>query len=192
MPDTARPDTTRKALFLDRDGIINVERDYVHRADDFTFSDGIFDLCRAAGRHGFLIVVITNQSGIARGLYTEEDFAAITQWMIEKFAAEGVTIAKVYHSPYHPEATIDRYRLDHADRKPSPGMILRARDDLKLDLEASVLIGDRLSDIEAGRRAGIPRLCLIPHESVSISNSEILRDVLISHSLDEARRTLFE
>ena len=192
MPDTARPDTTRKALFLDRDGIINVERDYVHRADDFTFSDGIFDLCRAAGRHGFLIVVITNQSGIARGLYTEEDFAAITQWMIGKFAAEGVTIAKVYHSPYHPEAAIDRYRLDHADRKPSPGMILRARDDLKLDLEASVLIGDRLSDIEAGRRAGIPRLCLIPHESVSISNSETLRDVLISHSLDEARRALFE
>jgi D-glycero-D-manno-heptose 1,7-bisphosphate phosphatase len=189
------PDTTRKALFLDRDGIINVERDYVHRADDFTFSNGIFDLCRAAGRRGFLIVVITNQSGIARGLYTEEDFAAITHWMIEKFAAEGVTIAKVYHSPYHPEATIDRYRLDHADRKPGPGMILRARDDLRLDLSASVLIGDRLTDIEAGRRAGIGRLCLIPHESATAAiaaNDESLRDVLISQSLDDARAALFE
>jgi D-glycero-D-manno-heptose 1,7-bisphosphate phosphatase len=187
-------DTTRKALFLDRDGIINVERDYVHRADDFTFSDGIFDLCRAAGRHGFLIVVITNQAGIARGLYTEEDFAAITQWMIEKFADEGIAIAKVYHSPYHPEATIERYRLDHADRKPSPGMILRARDELQVDLSASVLIGDRLTDIEAGRRAGIPRLCLIPHESAAAAlaaNHETLRGVLISHSLDEARTALF-
>ncbi len=76
--------------------------------------------------------------------------------MIEKFAAEGVTIAKVYHCPYHPEAAVERYRLDHADRKPSPGMILRARDDLQLDLSASILIGDRLTDIEAGRRAPSP------------------------------------
>ena len=132
--------------FLDRDGIVNIERDYVHRAGDFTFVDGIFDLCRAARDRGFLIVVITNQSGIARGLYTEEDFAAVTLWMIGKFAAEGIAIAKVYHCPYHPEATIERYRCDHADRKPSPGMILRARDELQLDLSASILIGDRLTD----------------------------------------------
>jgi D-glycero-D-manno-heptose 1,7-bisphosphate phosphatase len=188
------PGMTRKALFLDRDGIINIERDYVHQAADFTFVDGIFDLCRAAGRHGFLPVVITNQSGIARGLYTEADFATLTGWMIGKFASEGVTIAKVYHCPYHPEAAIERYRCDHADRKPSPGMILRARDDLRLDLSASILIGDRLTDIEAGRRAGIPRLCLVPHESASAAiaaNGETLRDVLIAHSLDEARLALF-
>jgi D-glycero-D-manno-heptose 1,7-bisphosphate phosphatase len=188
------PGMTRKALFLDRDGIINIERDYVHRAVDFTFVDGIFELCRAAGRHGFLPVVITNQSGIARGLYTEADFAVLTDWMIGKFAAEGIAIAKVYHCPYHPEASVERYRCNHADRKPSPGMILRARDDLKLDLSASILIGDRLTDIEAGRRAGIPRLCLVPHESVSAgiaANRETLRDVLISHSLDEARQALF-
>jgi D-glycero-D-manno-heptose 1,7-bisphosphate phosphatase len=186
--------TNAKALFLDRDGIINVERDYVHKPDDFTFSAGIFDLCRAAHQAGFLLVVITNQAGIARGLYTEEDFAAITQWMIGKFADEGIPIAKVYHSPYHPEATIDRYRLAHADRKPSPGMILRARDDLRLDLSASILIGDRLTDIEAGRRAGIPRLCLIPHTSAAeaiAANDETLRGVLISQSLDEARQALF-
>jgi D-glycero-D-manno-heptose 1,7-bisphosphate phosphatase len=188
------PHMTRKALFLDRDGIINLERDYVHKAADFTFVDGIFDLCRAAGRHGFLPVVITNQSGIARGLYTEADFAVLTNWMIEKFAVEGVTIAKVYHCPYHPEAAVERYRCDHADRKPSPGMILRARDELQLDLSASMLIGDRLTDIEAGRRAGIPRLCLVPHESASAAiaaNHETLRDVVIAHSLDEARALLF-
>jgi D-glycero-D-manno-heptose 1,7-bisphosphate phosphatase len=182
------PGMTRKALFLDRDGIINIERDYVHRAADFTFVDGIFELCRAAGRHGFLPVVITNQSGIARGLYTEADFAVLTDWMIGKFAAEGIAIAKVYHCPYHPEASVERYRCNHADRKPSPGMILRARDDLKLDLSASILIGDRLTDIEAGRRAGIPRLCLVPHESVKY---ETLHDVVIAHTLDDARRALF-
>jgi D-glycero-D-manno-heptose 1,7-bisphosphate phosphatase len=183
-----------KALFLDRDGIINVERDYVHRAEDFTFVDGIFDLCRAAGRHGFQLVVITNQSGIARGLYTDEDFATLTEWMIGKFASEGIAIAKVYHCPYHPEATLERYRCDHADRKPSPGMILRARDELRLDLSASILIGDRLTDIEAGRRAGITRLCLVPHASATAAvaaNDETLRGVLISHSLDEARAALF-
>jgi D-glycero-D-manno-heptose 1,7-bisphosphate phosphatase len=185
---------TAKALFLDRDGIVNIERDYVHRADDFTFVDGIFDLCRAARDHGYLLVVITNQSGIARGLYTDEDFAAVTEWMIGKFAAEGIAIAKVYHCPYHPEASIERYRCDHPDRKPSPGMILRARDDLQLDLSASLLIGDRLTDIEAGRRAGIPRLCLVPHKSATAAvaaNDETLRGVLISHSLAEARAALF-
>lgn len=188
------PGPTRKALFLDRDGIINIERDYVHRAEDFTFVDGIFELCRAAAHQGFLAVVITNQSGIARGLYTEADFANLTDWMIGKFAAEGITIAKVYHCPYHPEALVERYRCDHADRKPSPGMILRARDDLRLDLSASVLIGDRLTDIEAGRRAGIPRLCLVPHESASAAlaaNRETLQNVVIAHTLDEARLALF-
>jgi D-glycero-D-manno-heptose 1,7-bisphosphate phosphatase len=188
------PHTLRKALFLDRDGIINIERDYVHQAADFTFVDGIFALCRAAGQHGFLPVVITNQSGIARGLYTEADFAALTSWMIGKFAGEGVTIAKVYHCPYHPEAAVERYRCDHADRKPSPGMLLRARDELRLDLSASILIGDRLTDIEAGRRAGIPRLCLVPHASAAAAvaaSPETLRDVLVAHSLDEARALLF-
>ena len=161
MPD---PDTTRKALFLDRDGIINVERDYVHRADDFTFVDGIFDLCRAAG--GARLPARGDHQSVrhrARPLH-RRGLRGGHKWMIGKFASEGIPIAKVYHCPYHPEATIDRYRCDHADRKPSPGMILRARDDLQLDLSASILIGDRLTDIEAGRRAGIPRLCLVPHD----------------------------
>jgi D-glycero-D-manno-heptose 1,7-bisphosphate phosphatase len=185
---------THKALFLDRDGIVNVERDYVHKAEDFTFVDGIFDLCRAAQRDGCQLVIITNQAGIGRGLYTENDFAIVTAWMTAAFADQGVTLAKVYYCPFHPEATIDRYRRDHDDRKPRPGMILRARDELDLDLSQSLLIGDRLTDIEAGRRAGIPRLCLMPHKSAEAAvaaHDDSLRGVIVVRSLPEARAALF-
>jgi D-glycero-D-manno-heptose 1,7-bisphosphate phosphatase len=182
---------TRKALFLDRDGVVNVERDYVHKADDFTFVDGIFDLCRAAARDGFEIVVITNQSGIGRGLYTEEDFAHVTSWMIEKFASEGIAIAKVYHCPYHPEAAIERYRCESFDRKPNPGMLLRARDELALDLTRSILIGDRLTDIEAGRRAGVPSLWLLAPDSAAPRADRAHADVRAASTLDEIRRQLF-
>jgi D-glycero-D-manno-heptose 1,7-bisphosphate phosphatase len=179
-----------KAVFLDRDGIINVEHDYVHRIEDFTFLDGIFDFCRTAARKRFQLVVATNQAGIARGYYTEEDFERLTSWMIDAFAREGITMAKVYGCPFHPDASIERYRADSFDRKPNPGMLLRARDELSLDLAASVLVGDRLTDIEAGRRAGVGRLCLLASPRADL-NDPSLRDVLVCRSLDEAAARLF-
>jgi D-glycero-D-manno-heptose 1,7-bisphosphate phosphatase len=189
------PTGQRKAVFLDRDGIVNVDHDYVHTIENFTFTDGLFELCRAAQRRGFVLVVITNQSGIARGYYTEEDFHALTTWMVEALASEHVDIAKVYYCPFHPEASVARYRMDSFDRKPNPGMLLRARDELQLDLGASLLIGDRLSDIEAGRRAGVGRLCLIPHTTAAAAaaagEDPVLEDVLICKSLEEVNLRLF-
>ena len=91
-----------KALFLDRDGVINVERDYVHRPEEFDFREGIFGLCRAAQTRGYLVVVVTNQAGIARGYYTEAEFLDLTAWMIRNFAREEIQIARVYYCPYHP------------------------------------------------------------------------------------------
>src|SRR5690606_761665 len=108
------------------DGVINVEKDYVHRIEAFEFVDGIFALGREAMRRGYELVVITNQSGIGRGYYSEADFQALTAWMKEQFAREGVTIAAVYHCPYHPSEGVGEYRMDSFDRKPNPGMLLRA------------------------------------------------------------------
>jgi D-glycero-D-manno-heptose 1,7-bisphosphate phosphatase len=182
-----------KALFLDRDGVINVDRDYVYRIEDFEFIDGIFDLCRAARGQGFELVVITNQAGIARGYFTEDDFAHVTRWMIDAFAREQVTIAKVYNCPFHPDAPIARYRADSFDRKPNPGMLLRAREELSLDLASSVLIGDRLTDIEAGRRAGVGRLCYVQGTMRDVGvliDDPALDGVVICRSLDEASTRL--
>lgn len=135
--------------------MVNIDRAYVHRQDDFEFVDGIFDLCRHAKAQGYLIFVITNQAGIARGYYSEEDFLRLTQWMCERFAAEGAAIDKVYFCPFHPEHGIGRYKLDSPFRKPGPGMILQAADEFGVDLAASVLVGDMPTDIQAGIAAGV-------------------------------------
>ena len=145
----------RKALFLDRDGVINVEKNYVHRIADFEFMPGIFDLCTQAQALGYCLVVITNQAGIARGYYSEADYQRLTEWMLGEFRAHGITIDRVYHCPYHPTEGVGAYRRDSFHRKPNPGMILDARDALGLDLSCSVLVGDKDSDIEAGRAAGV-------------------------------------
>lgn len=145
----------RPALFLDRDGIINVDHGYVHRREQFAFVPGIFELARFAADVGLPVVVVTNQAGIGRGLFDEAAFRDLTRWMCERFAAEQAPIARVYHCPYHPEFGLGAYRLDHPWRKPRPGMILQAAADLGLDLPASAMVGDAMTDIAAAAAAGI-------------------------------------
>lgn len=150
------------ALFLDRDGVINVDRGYVHRSDQFEFIPGIFELARFwASELGRPIVVVTNQSGIGRGYFDERAYADLTHWMCDRFADEGAAIARVYHCPYHPVDGIGEFRRDHPWRKPNPGMILQAASDLVLDLARSVIVGDKVSDMEAGAAAGIPVRILV-------------------------------
>jgi D-glycero-D-manno-heptose 1,7-bisphosphate phosphatase len=151
----------RRALFLDRDGVINVDHGYVHRIEDFEFLPGIFELVRAARGRDLLPVVVTNQAGIARGYYDEAQFERLTVWMMARFAAEGATLERVYHCPTHPTEGIGQYRVDSIDRKPGPGMLLRARDELGLDLGASIMLGDKASDMRAGQAAGVGRLLLL-------------------------------
>lgn len=140
----------RKALFLDRDGTINVERDYVHKVADFEFQPGIFELIRQYQNEGYLIFIITNQSGIARGLYSENEYLQLTDWMIKEFAKAKIRIEEVYHCPHHPDFT------GNCDcRKPKPGLLLEAVEEYNLDSAKSILIGDSDRDLEAGKRAGI-------------------------------------
>ena len=145
------------ALFLDRDGVINVDRGgYIHRLDQFEFVPGIFELARFwTNELRRLIVVVTNQSGIGRGYFDECAYEDLTRWMCDRFEAEHTAIARVYHCPYHPLHAVGEYRRDHPWRKPNPGMILRAVSDLGLDPAQSAILGDKMSDIEAGAAAGI-------------------------------------
>ena len=140
-----------KALFIDRDGVINIDKVHVYRKEDFEFTDGIFELCRNYSDQGYLIIVITNQAGIAKRLYSEADFRSLTVWMVKQFVKQGIKISKVYHCPHHPDVT-----GPCECRKPNPGMILKAISDFDLDILQCILIGDNDSDLEAGRRAGIP------------------------------------
>ena len=134
-----------KALFLDRDGTINVDTGYVHEPERFVFIDGIFDFCREAQSKGYLIIVITSQSGIERGYFTEADYERTTEHMVDEFARHGVMITDVLHCP----------SLSGPDRKPAPGLFLKARDKHNIDMPRSVNVGDRERDLQAGQAAGV-------------------------------------
>lgn len=142
-------------MFFDRDGVINVNHGYVHKIKNFEFVEGIFEVACAARARGFKLIVITNQSGIGRGYYSELQFHRLTAWMCNEFLNMGAPIEKVYFSPFHPNAGIGAYKKDDVSRKPSPGMIHKAQWEMNLNLGNSILIGDQVSDIQAGIAAGV-------------------------------------
>ncbi len=144
-----------KALFLDRDGIINIDHGYVHKIADFEFVDGIFDLCRLAAAKDYQIFVITNQAGIARGYYDKTTFEALSQWMVNVFADQDITITKVYYCPHHPTKGVNEFVMSCDCRKPKPGMIIQAQQEFSISLAESIFIGDKISDMQAASSAGI-------------------------------------
>lgn len=151
---------TFPALFLDRDGIINLDSTFVWKKEEFVFQDYIFELCRFFKEKDFKLVVVTNQSGIGRGLFSLEDFHKLNDWMLSRFKEEGCDLDLVLASTLDPT---DESASSHEKsfRKPAPGMLLAAQEILELDLQNSLLIGDRESDIEAGFNAGIRNLFLV-------------------------------
>lgn len=156
----------RKALFLDRDGVINVDRGYVHRPEDTEWMPGIFELCVKAQQAGYLLVAITNQAGIARGYYSVEDFITYTAWIHGEFSRRQIPLLATYYCPHHPVEGVGSYRVECLCRKPQPGMILAAQELLALKLNHSLLVGDKASDLEAGRSAGISRGVLVTGRSI--------------------------
>ncbi len=149
----------KRALFLDRDGVINYDAGYTSRVENFRFIDGIFDLCRAARCSGYLLIVVTNQAGIGRGYYSEQDYFTLTEWMRECFKAEDAPITDVFYCPYHSVHGIGRYKKDSFDRKPNPGMLLRAMEKHELNMGRSIMIGDKDSDMQAASKAKIGVRC---------------------------------
>lgn len=155
----------RQAAFLDRDGVINRDRAYVSRWEDFEFVPGAVDAMRRLKKAGYALVVVTNQSGIARGYYSEAQYQALTAAMQQALANAGAAVDAVYHCPHHPKGKVAELAIDCDCRKPAPGMILRAAKELNLSLADSILVGDKPSDIEAARAAGVGRAYIVQSDN---------------------------
>ena len=160
-----------KAVFLDRDGTINIDTGYVHTPESFTFIDGVLEFCREAQSRGFLLIIITNQSGIERGYFTEQEYEQTNRHMLNEFMRHGIAIADVFHCP----------SLSGPDRKPSPGLFLKARDKHNIDMAFSINIGDKERDMEAGRAAGVGTNYLFAGEFPTINELIANRDQNIVH-----------
>ena len=189
---------SQRAAFIDRDGVLNEERAFVHRIEDFVFLPGAIEALRALEHAGYRRVVVTNQSGIARGLYTEADYQRLTDQVRERLRGEGVTLDAIEYCPHLADAPLAQYRRACECRKPAPGMLLKAIRALDLDPAGSFLVGDRLTDVQAGRAAGIGR-CFLVRTGYALSGEAVgaadgvyadllacVRDVL---GRDEADRT---
>ena len=143
-----------KTIFLDRDGVINKEIGYLHKIKDFKFINGIFDACQYFKKLDYQIIIVTNQSGISRGHYTDNDFQNITDWMITQFNINKIEILDIFYCPHAPQSDCDC-------RKPKPGMFIAAKNKYLIDMTNSWIIGDKETDIEAAICAGIPNTVLV-------------------------------
>ena len=180
-----------KVFFLDRDGVINVDHGYVGSIERFQFIDGVFDACKLILSRGYKIVIITNQAGIGRGLYTENDFNLLTAWMLNEFKNNEIDILGVYHCPHHPEKALEEFKIICDCRKPAPGLILRASKDNSIDLINSVLVGDKESDLESGYRAGLVNCYLVKSEYINNEHAEVFYSLFDAVKVYFNRVTLF-
>lgn len=145
----------RPALFLDRDGVLNEDRGFVSRTEDLIWIEGAMECVARFKARDWFVFVVTNQTGIAHGLYTEEDMQAVHAHLLAKFREYGAEIDRIYHCPFHPDGNQARYARESIDRKPGPGMLLQAMADFPVRREASFLIGDKSADIQAAHAAGV-------------------------------------
>ena len=143
-----------KTIFLDRDGVINREINYLHKQDEFEFIDDIFSVCHLFKKLQYEIIIITNQSGIARGFYKESEYQNLTKWMIDQFNKQGIDILDIFHCPHGPESNC-------SCRKPKPGMLFAAKSKYNIDMTQSWMIGDKDSDISAANSAGIHQTIML-------------------------------
>ena len=146
---------SRPAVFFDRDGVLNVDVNYLYKIGEFQWMPGAKKTIKYYNEKGFFVIVITNQSGVARGYYTEEDIHRLHEWMQGEVAKVGAHIDAFYHCPHHPEGTVAPYRITCSCRKPEPGLIQQAMKEWPVDKNRSLLIGDKSSDVEAAHAAGI-------------------------------------
>ncbi len=156
-----------KAIFLDRDGVINIDKSYLYKKEDFIFCDGIFELLKYVIGLGYELFIITNQSGIARGYYNEDDFQKLTSWMLKEFEKKNIKIKKVYYCPHLPE---DKCEC----RKPKPKMLKDAIKEFAINPKNSWMIGDKLSDMEAAKNAEVPNTILISDQNEKNSSTKYI------------------
>jgi D-glycero-D-manno-heptose 1,7-bisphosphate phosphatase len=150
-----------RAAFIDRDGVINEERNYVHRIEDFVVLPGVAEGLKLLSDAGYRLIIVTNQAGIARGYYDQAAMELLHRHLRAQLAEDDVTLDAIYFCPHHPQGCVAGLAIECDCRKPAPGMLLQAARDFDLDLAASVLIGDKLSDVLAGKRAGVGRTVIV-------------------------------
>lgn len=173
-----------KAVFLDRDGVINHDHAYVSKIEDFEFIDGVFDACQQFIKQGFMIIVVTNQSGIGRGYYSEQDFNVLTDWMKSEFNKHQIPITEVYFCPHHPKNALPEYLKECDCRKPMPGMLNQAIERFDIDVSQSIMVGDKISDLQAAQAAGIKTKILVKSgKAVTDEGKEIADEVWQSLSI---------
>jgi D-glycero-D-manno-heptose 1,7-bisphosphate phosphatase len=172
------------AIFLDRDGTINVDHGYVHEIDNFQFIDGVIDACRELKKMGFALVLVTNQSGIARGMFSEDQFMYLTEWMDWSLADRDVDFDGIYFCPHHPEAAVEEYRQVCDCRKPQPGMLLQAQRELNIDMAASYMVGDKPEDMQAAIAAGVGTKVLVRTGKPVTEQGEKLADWVLNSLAD--------
>lgn len=156
-----------KVIFLDRDGVLNEDTGYLYKISDWKFTVNCIKALKQIVSKGYQIIIITNQSGIARGYYSQSDYSTLTQWYVDTLQKESIPVLDVFHCPHHPEGSIKSLSITCQCRKPEIGMIQQACEKYEIDLEASILVGDRESDVEAGFNAGIKTLVLLNNEQGS-------------------------
>lgn len=151
----------KKVAFLDRDGVINKEVNYLHRIEDFDYTPNCIEGLLALKEQGYEFVVVTNQAGIAHGYYNQDDYQRLTDWYVTDLKRKGIELLEVIHCPHHPNGKVEQYKQVCEFRKPAPGMILEVLNRYDVDTNRSIMVGDKESDLEAGRRAGIYDLFLV-------------------------------
>lgn len=176
------------AIFLDRDGTLNVDHGYVHEIDNFQFIDGTIEALQELKKMGFALVVVTNQSGIARGMFTEDQFMKLTEWMDWSLADRDVDLDGIYFCPHHPEGSVEAYRQQCDCRKPQPGMLLSAQEELDIDMASSYIVGDKVEDMLAGQAAGVGTKVLVRTGNPVTAEGEAAADWVINSLADLAER----
>ena len=175
-----------KAIFLDRDGTLNIDHGYVHQIDDFQFIDGSIEALQELKAMGYLLVLVTNQSGIARGYFSEEQFLTLTEWMDWSLADRGVDLDGIYYCPHHPEGK-GEFKQDCDCRKPKAGMLLQAIKELKIDPAQSIMVGDKVEDLQAGIGAKVRSKILVKTGKPVTAEGETLADFVIESIADLPR-----
>lgn len=175
-----------KAIFFDRDGVINIDHGYTYKKEDFNFYDGVKEALSFFRRQGYALVLVTNQSGIARGMYTEDDFWELSEYMQDCLMDDFAAFDAIYFCPHLKGSKIKEYDVDCDCRKPKPGMFLQAQLDLNLDLEQSIMIGDHASDLIAAKSAGIKKLVLVG-EHISSEKEKLNFDVIVKKDLQDCK-----
>ena len=176
----------KKAIFLDRDGTLNIDYGYVNEIDNFKFIDGAIDALRELKKMGYMLVLVTNQSGIARGYFSEEQFLQLTEWMDWSLAEQDVDLDGIYYCPHHPEGK-GEYKEDCDCRKPKPGMLLQAIKELKIDPTQSIIVGDKVEDLKAGIGAKVKMNVLVRTGKPVTEEGERVADYVLDSIVDLPR-----